>query len=281
MKTAKLALGIGLLAAMVASRAQATLVVTYSETPGAMNSTLSNTYVDTFNSDSSGFHTVAGDSALTWAGVGTFTNLNIKATDQYGGAANSNYAVVGLGVNTQSILNLNTPSSYFGLWWSAGDAKNVLDFYSGANGTGTLLAEFTTANLLKKLQPATQYPAGYYGNPNAGPNYKKDSGEPFAFINFFGTPGTAWSSIVVTNNGSSGFEADNYTSRVATFNPSTEGPLPGIVVEAVNGTNAVALDSSYTFPSGMALVPEPSSKWALLLIGTISFGGSLVRRFGK
>jgi len=281
MKTIKATLFLGLLAFLVASRAQATLVVTYAENPGAENSTLSNTTVDNFNSDSVGYHTTVGDSALNWAGVGTFTNLNIKATDQYGGAANTNYAVVGLGVNTQSILNLNTPSSYFGLWWSAGDAKNVLDFYSGANGTGTLLAEFTTANLLQKLQPATLYPSGYYGNPNAGPNYQRDAGEPFSFINFFGVPGTEWSSIVITNHGSSGFEADNYTSRVAAFNPSTEGPLPGIVVESINGTQEVALDSLSGFGGGVALAPEPGVKWAMFLIGSLSFGGPLLRRIKK
>jgi len=277
MKPTKAILSLSLLTLIAASRAQATVIVTYAEDPGQLNSTLVNSTVDTFNGITPGYYTssshesAATQAALTWSGVGTFTNLNIKSADQYGGAANTNYAVVGLGVNTQSILNLNTPSSYFGLWWSAGDAKNVLDFYSGANGTGTLLAEFTTTNLMDKLTPKTVYPNGYYGNPNAGPNYQKDSGEPFSFINFFGVPGTEWSSIVITNNGNSGFEADNYTSRVAAYDPTTDGAMPGVVLEAINGTQEVLL----------AQAPEPSAKWAMFLIGGLSLGGPLLRRSRK
>jgi len=276
MKTLKLALSIGLLAALTASRAQATLIVTYAETPGEMNSTLVNTSVETFDSMSTGLHATANwTDPSTGAIVGTFSNLDIHAADQYGGAANTNYAVTGLGVNTQTILNLSQASSYFGLWWSAGDAKNVLDFYSGANGTGTLLAEFTTVSLMDKLTPKTVYPNGYYGNPNTGANFKKDSGEPFAFINFFGTPGTEWSSIVVTNHGTSGFEADNYTSRVAAYDPATDGAMPGIVLEAINGTQEVPLSG------GMAMAPEPGTWAAMTGMTLFSFGGSLVRRIRK
>ena len=289
MKTLKLALSIGLVAAVSALRAEATLIVTYAEHPGEMTSTLSNTYMETFDAMSTGLHATADWVSPSGTTVGTFTSLDIHAANQYGGAGNTNYAVTGIGVNTETILNLTTPSSYFGLWWSAGDAKNVLDFYSGANGTGTLLAEFTTANLLKKLTPKTVYnvdgTGGYYGNPNIVDAHTglatRDTGEPFAFINFFGTPGTAWSSIKVTNNGSSGFEADNYTSRVQVYTPATDGPLPGHLVEAVTGTNVVALDS-YSWPAGgVALVPEPSSKCAMLLLGALSFGGSLLRSFRK
>ena len=291
MKTLKLALSMGLFAAVAPFSAQATLLVTYAENPGEQNSTLSNTSVETFDSMTTGLHATANwIDPITSGTVGTFSNLDIRAADQYGGAGgNGKYAVTGVGVNTQTILNLTNASSYFGMWWSAGDAKNVLDFYSGANGSGTLLAEFTTTNLLAKLTPKTVYndngTGGYYGNPNflnASGQAFKDTGEPFAFLNFFGLPGTAWSSIVITNNGSSGFEADNYTSRVAVFNPSSEGPVPGHVVELVSGTNAVAVNS-YSFPSGggLALAPEPSPAWAMWIVGGLSCGGTLLRRFRK
>ena len=276
MKNLKLTFALGILVALSFAQARATVIVTYAQDPGQETSTLVNSTMDTFNSDSVGLHTAAGNSALTWTGVGTFTNLNIKAADQYGGADNTNYAVVGLGVNTKSILNLNTPSSYFGLWWSAGDAKNVLDFYSGANGTGTLLAEFTTANLMAKLTPKTLYPNGYYGNPNPGANYQKDSGEPFAFINFFGTSGTDWSSIVITNKGTSGFEADNYTSRVAAYDPATDGAMPGILLEAINGTQVTPLGGGAG--GGIALAPEPSTMVGLAALTMFSFGGDMLRR---
>jgi hypothetical protein len=276
MKTLKLALSIGLIATLTASRADATLIVTYAEHPGELNSTLINTTVDTFNSLSTGMHATADwTDPSTGAVVGTFNDLYIKGTDQYGGANNTNYAVTGLGIDTRTVLNLTQSSAYFGLWWSAGDPKNVLDFYSGANGTGTLLAEFSTANLMNKLTPKTLYPNGYYGNPNAGANYQRDSSEPFAFINFFGTSGTNWSSIVVTNNGNSGFEADNYTSRVAAYDPATDGSMPGIVLEAINGTQVTP------YNNGIPQAPEPAAKWAMFFIGFLSFGGSLVRRLRK
>jgi len=275
MKTLKLALSLGLFAAMTALRAQATLIVTYAENPGELNSTLVNTSVDTFDSMSTGLHATANwIDPSTGATVGTFSSLDVHAADQYGGAGNTNYVVTGLGTNTQTILNLTNSSAYFGLWWSAGDPKNVLDFYSGANGTGTLLAEFTTDNLMDKLTPKTVYPNGYYGNPNAGPNYQKDSGEPFAFINFFGVSGTDWSSIVVRNNGTSGFEADNYTSRVVAYNSATDGAMPGIILEEIDGTQVTPAD-------GMALAPEPSTWAAMTAMILFTFGGSLVRRIRK
>lgn len=277
MKTLKLAFSMGLFAAMTAFRAHATLIVTYAENPGELNSTLVNTSVDTFNNLSTGLHATANwTDPSTGALVGTFSGLEIKSADQYGGANNTNYAVTGLGINTQTVLNLAQDSSYFGLWWSAGDAKNVLDFYSGANGTGTLLAEFTTANLMAKLTPKTLYPNGYYGNPNPGANYQKDSTEPFAFINFFGTSGTGWSSIVVTNKGSSGFEADNYTSRVAAYDPATDGAMPGILLEEINGTQVTPLGGGAG--GGIALAPEPSTLAGLAALTMFSFGGGMLRR---
>jgi hypothetical protein len=80
---------------------------------------------------------------------------------------------------------------------------NVLDFFRGS----TLVAEFSTTNLLSKL------PASYKGNPTSG--FKgQDSGDPFGFTNFFGQPGTTGDHIVFNNNAGSGFESDNHTLRV-------------------------------------------------------------------
>jgi len=271
MKTLKAALSFGLLAVLAVSHAQATVIVTYAEKAGAETTSLVNSSTLTFDAPAYtlGVHNTAGDPALTWGGVGTFNQLNIKSADQYGGAydpatgKSTQYSVQGVGSSvSQTTLNLNSASGYFGLWWSAGDAANVLDFYSGLNGTGTLLAEFTTANLLKTL------PKAYYGNPNPGTNLGKDSGEPFAFINFFAVEGTAWNSIIFRNSSGSGFESDNYTSRVEAYNPSTDGAMPGVVLEAINGTHAV-------------LIPEPGATFALLLVGGLSAGGSFLRRIKK
>jgi len=260
MKTTKAILALGILSIFAFAQARATVIVTYAEQPGAETSSLVNASTFTFNNLSTGVHT-----NVEWDGVGTFDKLNILNADQYGGAANTKYAVEGLGSVSQTILNLDHSSGYFGMWWSAGDAANVLDFYSGANGTGTLLAQFTTANLLKAL------PKAYYGNPNTGTNLGKDAGEPFAFINFFATPGSSWSSVVFKNSSSSGFEGDNYTSRVLAYNATTDGAMPGVVVEAINGTQEVSL----------AQAPEPSTTFAMLFLGGLSVGGSFLRRFAK
>jgi len=260
MKTNKAILALGILSVFAFAQARATVIVTYAEQPGAETSSVVNASTYTFNDLSTGVH-----SNVEWDGVGTFNKLNVLSADQYGGAGNTKYAVEGLGSVSQTILNLNSPSGYFGMWWSAGDASNVLDFYSGANGTGTLLAEFTTANLLKAL------PKAYYGNPNTGTNAGKDASEPFAFINFFATPGSTWSSVVFRNSSNSGFEGDNYTSRVTVYNASTDGAMPGVVLEAINGTQEVSL----------AQAPEPNATFAMLLLGGLSAGGSFFRRIKK
>lgn len=258
MKTLKAALFSSLLM-WIAVSAQATVIVTYAEKPGAVNSSFINATTFDFNNLSLGIH-----KDVVWDGVGTFDQLNILKADQYGGANNTNYSVQGVGSTVkQTILNLDEASSYLGLWWSAGDGSNVVDFYSGENGTGTLIAEFTTANLLKAL------PKAYYGNPTTGGNYGKDAGEPFAYINFFATEGSSWSSIVFRNSSSSGLESDNYSSRVEVYDPTVDGPMPGVVFEAINGKQEVAL------------APEASTTLAMFLLGGLTFGGPLFRRFKK
>jgi len=258
MKLLRTTLATCLLTGLAAAQSEATVIVTYAEQPGIVASTFIHSSTYDFNSLTAGVH-----SNVAWDGVGSFDTLNILNADQYGGANNSMYAVEGLGSVSKTVLNLNSPSSYFGLWWSAGDAANVIDFYSGAGGTGTLVAEFTTTNLLKALGGA------YKGNPTPGPFLGKDAGEPFAFINFFATPNSAWSSVVFKNSAGSGLEADNYASRVAVYDPTTDGPMPGVVLEAINGKTEVSL------------VPEPNATMAMILIGAVSFSSTLLRRFKK
>ena len=100
-------------------------------------------------------------------------------------------------------------------------------------------------------------PASYDGNPS---NRRVNSGEPYAFINFFGDQNTAWDQIVLTNNGNSGFESDNYTSRVAAWNPNVDGALPGVPVAIVSGTSSklvTAADLKGTLWSAAPGAPLP------------------------
>lgn len=205
--------------------AGAELIVTYAEDPNLNLSSLANTNVFTFDQLKTGVN-----KNVSWSGVGSFNQLYVKGTDVYGGAANAanpkgtNYSLQGAGTGVlSSTLTLEKSSSYFGMWWSAGDPYNKLDFYQGSQ----LVGSFTTASLLGLL------PDTYFGNPR---DRSLDAGEPFAFINFFGDPKTAWDKIVLTNNNSSGFESDNYTTRVTAWNPLVDGALPGIPVALVSGT---------------------------------------------
>ena len=226
------------------------IIVTTSEGVGAFNTTLQNANVETFDNLPTGVN-----NNVNWQGVGTFDKVNVKTADQYGGAPTvskpngSQYAVEGLGIVNTTTLKLNSPSSYFGLYWSAGDAANDLKFYNN----GALVADFTTANLMNKL------PAAYYGNPiTTGLNAGKNPNEPYGFINFIGGANTSWDTIVFGNNGGSGFEADNYTSRVNGWNPTTDGPISGTpVVEIIDGKvkNISSIPNTFVYAPGAPTAP--------------------------
>ena len=169
---------------------------------------------------------------------GTFDQLYVKGTDVYGGAVDaanpkgSQYSLQGAGTEVlSSTLTLDKSSSYFGMWWSAGDPNNKLEFYEGSK----LVASFTTASLMGLL------PDTYYGNPK---DRSMDRSEAFGFINFFGDPTTTWDKVVLSNNNYSGFESDNYTTRVTAWNPLVDGVLPGVPVALVNGSTTTKVTAA-------------------------------------
>jgi hypothetical protein len=249
----------------------ASVVITYAEDPEAYRSSLSGTDVFDFNKSSIGKNT-----NVVWNGVGTFDQLYVKRSDAYGGAADAanpsgtNYSVQGAGTNViSSTLFLATDSAYFGMWWSAGDARNVLSFYHGDD----LVSRFTTSSLLQPL------PSNYDGNPI---NRKINSSEPYAFINFFGDDMTTWDRIVLTNDGSSGFESDNFTSRVAAWDPAVDGKISGIVVAEVSGTTTTLITAKDLAKTRWSLDKTtvakapgaPAPPWVLL----VAFGAAFIIR---
>lgn len=250
------------------------MVITYAEKPGEVNTPLVGTDVFTFDNLKTGMQT-----DVSWKGVGQFDQIFIKQADIYGGAPSelspkgSLYSVQGVGTKVlSSTLTLDEASSYFGLWWSAGDARNVLQFYSG----DALVAEFTTASLLAPL------PKDYYGNPI---NTSWNRGEPYAFINFYGDADTSWDRIVLRNNGTSGFESDNYTTRVAAWDPLIDGALPGVPVAIVEGTKSIAVTEeslegsrwSLDQTTAAAAPGAPAPPWTLL----VAFGLAVIARRAK
>jgi hypothetical protein len=247
--------------AALTQASQAGVIITYAEDPTANLSSLSGTQVFNFNTTATG-----KSSDVSWKGVGSFDQLFVKNTDAYGGAADvlnpkgSRYSLQGAGSGVlASTLKLDTESSYFGMWWSAGDAKNVLEFYNG----DTLMGRFTTASLMDPL------PGSYDGNPL---DRSINRGEPYGFINFFADEKTSWDRIVLTNEGSSGFESDNYTTRVEAWNPLVDGALPGVPVAIVSGdkTTSVTAKSlegtrwSLDESSVGAIPGAPVPPWTLL-----------------
>ena len=62
-------------------------------------------------------------------------HLLVSSADNFGGAGGKgNYMTVDNSKNdavNPTTLTLTAPQRYFGFWWSAGDAKDVISFYSG------------------------------------------------------------------------------------------------------------------------------------------------------
>jgi hypothetical protein len=275
---------------LVNSVAMADVVMTYAEAAGQMFSQVPGAITETFdnltvgsNYTNSGYNVdvpFAGN-----ASIGVYDKLSILAANQYGGANGTHYAVTSdedaLGNIPETTLQINnsTYNQYFGLWWSAGDAANVLEFFNG----NTLVAYFTTQNLLNHLNMLS--PDNYKGKP-AGDTYAgKDSGENFAYINFYATAGTSWDKIVFINNATSGFENDN--NSVAAW--SASGTMLGTPLEDVSGTTIVTTyDLSGTSTSNQQLppggivspdndipsVPEPATVTALL--ATLAASGLII-----
>lgn len=257
------------------SGARGAVVVTYAENPGQETTSLSQTNVYDFNSLKTGLNT-----NISWSGVGTIDQLYVLKADQYGGATDAthpngtNYSVEGVNSPVKTTtLTLKEDSGYFGFWWSAGDASNMLSFYNNGN----LVAQFTTASLLKPLG------SEYDGNPR---NKMLDSNEPFAFINFYGDANTTWDQIVFGNSSASGFESDNWTSRVSTYDPTVDGPvLSGTVVSRVSGKTTTMLSSTATgealwgSKSGIPGAPlPPPSMLAAFGLALVAKGRKAVKR---
>ncbi len=246
MKTKLAAALAAALLSSVALPAHAATLVTFMENPDALNSSLSGTQVFDFNDLSLGLN-----ADVRWDGVGSFDRLYIKSSDQYGGATDASnpngslYSVQGAGTSVStSTLTLDSPSSYFGLWWSAGDPSNLLSFYY----QNELIAQYTTSSLLSVL------PDSYDGNPK---NRLLNPNEPYAFINFFGDETTVWDEIQFSNVSRSGFESDNYTTRVEAWDPLVDGELPGVPVALLDGSTQTVVDQEDLDGTSWAEAPPP------------------------
>lgn len=161
--------------------------------------------------------------------IGTYDTLNVVAPNNYGGALNSIYPTAH-GTTSYS-LTLSAAVNYFGMWWAAGDAGNLLEFYLG----GSKVASYSTATAFAAL------PNEFLGNPYHNPEV--NTGEYYAYLNFHGTDGLTFDKIVFSNSGGSGFESDNHAIAKVTKPGDgidvSEVPEPSTF--ALMGTAAIAL----------------------------------------
>jgi hypothetical protein len=146
---------------------------------------------------------------------------------------------------------LSQDQKYFGLWWSAGDKNNQLEFRDANDKTvGTFKSSDVTA-AIQRLPSTTQ--KLYQGNPTfLDANGKRvNTGEYYAYLNFFATDNTVFRKVVFTNSTSTGFETDNHAVATSYNN--------------IRGQNVA--------------VPEPLS--ILGAATAVAFGASFKRRLAK
>lgn len=240
MKLSLLLAGVAV-AAVTAGAAQAGILVTY-EAPGVTNTTATFDVlgIENFNTRALG----VGGFATNFSGNGVISGqysstTQVNSGDQYGGEGGSNYAVTfGEGGYSLDITSTQNPAgvTYFGYYLPALDQGNVLELYSGA----TKIFTFNPAAVLSAVGGDPLY----FGKPDA-PHQGENGGQPYVFVNFYGTAGTYFDRVVFRETPTvGGYESDNHT--VGYF-------------KTITGTG----------------VPEPAT-WAMMIIG---FGtvGSMAR----
>jgi PEP-CTERM motif len=198
-------------------------VIFWTEGAGASQTGLGGTTVVDFNA------LAAGALGTYTSSIGTYSSgAQIVAPDIFGGAQLTSYVSVGVQSNTLSYsLLLNSPQSYFGLYWMAADPANLLQFYNGS----TLVASYTGGSITAGLSPA------YYGDPFTSTN----ANEAYVFVNFLSdNVNTNFTKVVFSNvDAGTGFESDNHTVLTATNTSSV--PEPSAVAMLLTGLGAIAV----------------------------------------
>ena len=134
--------------------------------------------------------------------TGTYSGgYSVVAANSVGGAGGTGSYIT---TSSSYTLSLSNSADYFGLWISALDQGNLLNFYQGS----TLVYSFTPANLIA-LVGACPSNSGFCGNPNA--SQAGNSSQQYAFVNFYDYSGTFNKIVFTETPGLGGFETDNQT----------------------------------------------------------------------
>ena len=180
------------------------------------------------------------------------TNWSKSAANVYGGA-NGTAPYPELFGNTSPgdayVIRLSTSASipgvnYFGIWISALDASNNLQFYSN----GKLLYSFGVTDLQTALGTCSTSNA-YCGNPTT-PFKGQNASEAYAYVNFFDTVGY-FDTVVLYNTTSSGFESSNHS--VGYINPMV---ISGTTFATTDRPPSSAANAKF---AGIVAIPEPAT----------------------
>jgi hypothetical protein len=175
-----------------------------------------------------------------------------SAANQYGGAKGTTAFPSLTGATSPSsayVIRLSTSANipgvnYFGIWISALDAANSLQFYGG----GKLLYSFGATDLQTALGTCSTSNA-YCGNPTT-PFKGQNSTEAYAYVNFFDTVGY-FDTVVLYETSTSGFESSNHA--VAYVNPLV---VSGTTFSAPDRPPSAADSAKF---AGLVAIPEPAT----------------------
>ena len=181
------------------------------------------------------------------------TNWSKSAANQYGGANGTSPYPELFGATSPGdayLIRLSHSASipgvnYFGLWLSALDANNNLQFYSG----GQLLYSFGSTDLQAALGACSASNA-YCGNPTT-PFKGQNSSEAYAYVNFFDTVGYFDTVVLYNASGSTGFESSNHA--VGYINPIVAS---GTTFSAPDRPPSAAANAKF---AGLVAIPEPAT----------------------
>jgi hypothetical protein len=195
--------------------------------------------------------TFGGGITGTYAGDG-----RILPADEFGGAhATGNYLAVTDG--SAESLTLSTPVNFFGLWFSALDPSNTLQFYQTGNPDPIYTFGADQFQALVGDCPGDPY----CGNPNAA-FQNANNGQQYAYLEFLDTGGT-FNRVVISEASDTGnFEADNEAVGDVS-DPHIAGtsinaaPEPGSFVLAIAGAGLIFLGRGFR---RFRLIPSPNQR---------------------
>jgi len=212
--------------ALLPTAAWAGSIIETIELPGVQSTRVTSTTgltTETFDGFATGRYTTPLTTAIGTVTAPAGSTYAIVAASEYGGAGGTgNFFAIGAesgGTVADLALDTGSDQTYAGFWLSALDGNNSFAFYENS----TLIQSFDAAEV-KSFINSQPNATAYYGNPNSK-FLGDDSGEPFAYLNFFAPAGTAFNKVVFSNAGTgTGLELDNL-SIAATYQGMTGTPV--------------------------------------------------------